>query len=256
MMDCLSRKTAKSMRVVNAFFLVSLLGASAGCQTLSISDRERMSGTVDHIVYGVPDLQVATNQFSGILGIVPAPGGKHPLLGTENTLFSLGGRQYFEILGPSRGTAELQPFAAALAKKSRPDILTFAVESNNLEEVVRVAGEMGFETSGITDGARRTPDGKVLNYRSVLIISEEFGGLLPFFIDWGESPHPGVTSTKGARLVEVNVLHPKVEQLARIYKRLGINVSVKTGLEAAIVTSIKSETGSIVLIGSGRGLNQ
>ncbi|MEE4209958.1 MAG: VOC family protein [Parvularcula sp.] len=240
--------------VAELLFLIGFAAGLAGCQTPQYRDERVEGGTVDHIVFAVPDLQVATDHLAGVLGISPVRGGEHVALGTENTLFSLGGRQYFEILGPSRNQAELQPFGAALASKDRPDILTFAVETDNLEEIVRVAEEIGLETSGIANSSRVMPDGQVLRYRSVLVISQEFRGLVPFFIDWGDGPHPGLTSPEGATLKYLEVLSPDPAKLARIYSRLGIKVPVKAGLAPAIIAEVKSASGQIVLVGSGDGL--
>jgi catechol 2,3-dioxygenase-like lactoylglutathione lyase family enzyme len=240
--------------VAELLFLIGFAAGLAGCQTPQYRDERVEGGTVDHIVFAVPDLQVATDHLAGVLGISPVRGGEHVALGTENTLFSLGGRQYFEILGPSRNQAELQPFGAALASKDRPDILTFAVETDNLEEIVRIAEEIGLETSGIANSSRVMPDGQVLRYRSVLVISQEFRGLVPFFIDWGDGPHPGLTSPEGATLKYLEVLSPDPAKLARIYSRLGIKVPVKAGLAPAIIAEVKSASGQIVLVGSGDGL--
>lgn len=48
----------------------------------------------------------------------------------------------------------------------------------------------------------------------------EFGGLVPFLIDWGDSPHPAATVTRGLRLVSFTGFHPDV---AKVEQRLAIN---------------------------------
>lgn len=240
--------------VLNAAMVLASLGALSGCQTVPADSGSSERGTVDHIVYAVPDLDTATDALSGQLGITPIAGGEHPSLGTRNTLLSLGGRQYLEIIGPVPGSSEIKPFAASLANSTGPDILTFAVESNDLEEVVRVAEELGLAHSGITDGARRTLDGATLTYRAVQVVSEEFRGLVPFFIDWGATPHPGTTSPQGARLAEITAVHPKAKELAALYGRFGIKVPVESGAHAAILARIESGSRSVVLAGSAKGL--
>jgi len=41
-------------------------------------------------------------------------------------------------------------------------------------------------------------------------------GIVPFFIDWGNSPHPAKTTPQGARLISLRAEHPDEERVQQI----------------------------------------
>ena len=55
---------------------------------------------LDHVVYGVSDLQLGIDAFKRVTGVKPVIGGQHVGLGTHNAIFSLGNETYFEIIAP------------------------------------------------------------------------------------------------------------------------------------------------------------
>ena len=61
-----------------------------------------MQSTLDHIIIVVADLERATRQYSTLLGRGPSWTGRHPGLGTQNTLFRLE-NTYLELLATGRG---------------------------------------------------------------------------------------------------------------------------------------------------------
>ena len=59
-----------------------------------------------------------------------------------------------------------------------------------------------------------------------------YGDHLPFFIDWGATPHPSTTSVQGLELLSFQAVHPEPDGLAKIYQRLRIPVTVVAGAVA------------------------
>ncbi len=61
-----------------------------------------MSVLVDHLVVAAPTLDAGVAWCEATLGIIPGPGGRHPLMGTHNRVFSIAGTAYpdayFEIV--------------------------------------------------------------------------------------------------------------------------------------------------------------
>jgi len=208
--------------------------------------------TIDHLVYAVPDLDAASGAIAKATDITPTPGGAHPGRGTANALMSLGKRTYLEIIGPDLAESG-RPAARKFAALDAAEILTYAVERADLESIEAKAKALGHRTSGIRPGSRRTPSGESLEWRSMLVPSKTYAGLMPFFIDWRETPHPGKTSAQGARLVSITVTHPQPEGLRALYSEYGIRVPVRLGNQAAIIAEIESGGREVLLLGSGEG---
>jgi hypothetical protein len=208
--------------------------------------------TIDHLVYAVPDLATASGAIANATDITPTPGGAHPGRGTTNSLMSLGERTYLEIIGPDPSQSD-RPAAKRFGAMDAPEILTYAVEKSDLEEIEAKAKTLGHRTSGIRPGSRRTPTGELLEWRSMLVPSKTYAGLMPFFIDWRNTPHPGKTSAQGARLVRIVVTHPEPDALRELYAEYGIQVPVRYGNRPAIVVEIDSEGRELLLLGSGQG---
>ena len=60
--------------------------------------------------------------------------------------------------------------------------------------------------------------------------ADRAGGTLPFFIDWGASPHPAEAGPSGAQLLELRVEHPDAAAVATQLAALGVTPSAETPL--------------------------
>ena len=54
------------------------------------------------------------------------------------------------------------------------------------------AAHAGVKLGEVIDGSRQRADGVVLSWRFTDPRTVAFDGLIPFFIDWGKTPHPAV----------------------------------------------------------------
>lgn len=207
----------------------------------------------DHFVYVVPDLDKANEQMFASLGVRPSAGGVHPGVGTRNHLLSLGENSYLEILGPDPMASQSSPAVSAIKALRAPDIVIYAVAHKDLKEVSEIAARLGLGASPVMPGTRKTPTGEALQWDTVMIKAEGYAGLMPFFIDWKKSPHPGDTSAKGAQLTDVFVTHPNPEGLMKIYKAFDIRIPVLYGNKPGIFASITAGDQQIFISGSGKG---
>src|SRR6185436_20638524 len=56
---------------------------------------------IDHVILGINDLQIGSEERERVTGVRAVVGGAHPGRGTQNALISLGGEHYLEILAPN-----------------------------------------------------------------------------------------------------------------------------------------------------------
>ncbi len=73
------------------------------------------------------------------------------------------------------------------------------------------------------------------------------GGLVPFFIDWGDTPHPAATAAQGASLVALRAEHPEAEQVQRLLRSLGLDLRVRRAPGPALIATLSSPRGRVEL---------
>src|SRR5262249_62012973 len=124
------------------------------------------SMTVDHIVYGVEDLEAGVEELAVRLGVRAAPGGKHVGRGTHNALLALGGQSYLEIIARDPDQAELAyPVAFALDRIRLPRLVGWARRVSDIEHQAQRARERGYDPGPAFAMSRRRPHGVVLAWR-------------------------------------------------------------------------------------------
>jgi len=132
-----------------------------------------------------------------------------------------------------------------------PEIQTFAIRTNDIDGLIARARAAGLTAGDAEPGSRATPSGAVLHWRATTFESPDFGGFIPFAIQWSpDSPHPATTSPAGVEFVSLAVTHPKAAELARIYEALAIPVEVSPG-EPNFMLTIDTPNGRHVLTGKG-----
>jgi hypothetical protein len=70
---------------------------------------------------------------------------------------------------------------------------------------------------------------------------------VPFFIDWGQTPHPAASAPQGAKLVDLRAEHPEPEEVEKILKSLGLDLPVEEGARPALVAVVASPRGRVEL---------
>jgi len=217
----------------------------------------RTSLRIDHIVLATPDLATTVADIAERLGVAPVPGGAHVGRGTYNALLGLGGHTYLEIIGPDPAQPEPahpRPFGIDELERSR--LVAWCVAPRRpLESVVSDAIESGFDPGPIESMSRRRPDGVVLEWRLTFPPSGP-DSVLPFLIDWRDSPHPTTDLPIGGQLVGLDLVHPSPRRIDSILTAiadpatLGDDESVVTlneGSEALVSARIRGASGTVVL---------
>jgi len=227
--------------------LGALFGAALAASTAQITP-EGLLATVDHLVYAAPDLQSAVEHVEGILGVRAAPGGQHLGRGTRNALLSLGPGSYLEIIGPDpEQPPPGQPRPFGIDDLKRPKLVTWAAKGSDLEQVASEARRRGVPLGEVIPGSRRRADGVMLSWRYTDPRAVVAGGLVPFFIDWGDTPHPAATAAQGASLVALRAEHPEAEQVQRLLRSLGLDLRVRRAPGPALIATLSSPRGRVEL---------
>ena len=203
---------------------------------------------IDHLVFATPDLQLGITTIEQRLGVKATPGGQHPGLGTRNALIALGPTSYLEIIGPDPDQPRPGgPRRFGIDDLKAPRIVRWVVKSSELEAVAAQAAKASVALGAVTPGSRRRPDGVVLSWRYTDPNTVVANGLIPFFIDWGTSPHPALTAARGASLVQLRAEHPDAVMVQKMIDRLGLELKVSTAAAPAIIATIDSPRGRVEL---------
>jgi hypothetical protein len=188
-----------------------------------------------------PDLDSGCAHVEALLGVPTQPGGQHLGLGTHNRLIGLGPTSYLEVVSPDP-TQPSPPRSRwfGLDQVDRPHLATWCVSSHDLDAVVASARAAGLDLGEIRQGERERPDGSRLAWRMTDPWADRAGGLVPFFIDWGVSRHPGSGLPAVCRFEGVHVEVPDPEPLAGWFDALGLTVPVVEAEVSRIVASIRT----------------
>ena len=203
--------------------------------------------SVDHLMWGAADLDEGMAEIRRLFGADPVPGGAHPGLGTRNALLGLADGRYLEIIAPDPEQRPSGGFAAALADLARPALITWALRSSDLPGVARQLSAAGIGTRGPVPTRRSRPDGVELAWELLFAHGHEFGALMPFFIDWGESPHPADGLQPAGTLEAITVESPHAATLRRLLGTVDVPLVVRTASEPALHATIVTEHGDVVL---------
>jgi hypothetical protein len=236
------------MSVARPFSLALLLLALAAAISAQQPPPSPLLARIDHLVYATPDLTLGIDTIEKVLGVRATPGGQHPGLGTRNALVALGPSSYLEIIGPDPD----QPKPAGrrrfgIDELKAPRIVRWVAKSNDLETVAATAAQKNVKLGPVIPGSRRRPDGVVLSWRYTDPNIVEADGLIPFFIDWGTSPHPSASAARGATLLQVRAEHPDAMRVQKMLDALGLELPVQNGPAPAIIATIVSSRGRVEL---------
>ncbi|WP_328991591.1 VOC family protein [Kribbella sp. NBC_01245] len=197
---------------------------------------------IDHLIYAQPDLDAAVAEIEDSFGVRAAGGGQHPGRGTHNKVLGLGPRTYLEIIAPDPRQPEPSgPRPYGVEGITRGQLVGWAVACDDIEGAVERARSMGFDPGEVVDGQRVSATGTLLRWR--VTRNANTAGLVPFLINWGDTPHPAVDATPGLVLSSVHVEHPEPRSLATALAAVGADVEVRQAPEPALVARINGPHG-------------
>ncbi len=209
---------------------------------------------IDHIIYAADDLDAAADTIAALLGVRPVFGGQHLGVGTHNALLSLGPRTYLEVIAPDPNQPEpAQPRSFGIDTLAAPALVTWAASSNDIVNQVAAAKAAGYDAGTVVDGGRKTPEGQQLAWRSAKHANALVGqlppgdGLVPFLIDWGDTPQPATVVPSGGRLVGLRGEHPQAAAISEMLNALGTPIAVTEAPQVQLIATIETADGIVEL---------
>ncbi|MBT8220628.1 MAG: VOC family protein, partial [Bacteroidia bacterium] len=210
--------------------------------------RNTMLERIDHIAVACNDLQKGIEYIEALLGVQSSVGGVHPGFGTKNHLIKLGPRCFLEIIGPdpNRESKDL-PSLFMIDQVVEPTLTRWIATSNKLKEVQSKCSDLGIDIGKISPAQRQKPDGSTIQWKLSDPYRLNFDGLMPFFIDWGQTPHPAENLDQPCTLLKLEVYHRNKLEVERIFQNLKLPIPVHFGESTKIVATIDCPKGIVQL---------
>lgn len=224
-----------------------------------------MQARVDHLVVAAASLEQGVAWCEATLGVVPGPGGEHPLMGTHNRLLRIATvdypRAYFEIIAVQPGKTSQrarrwfdlddETVRDTLAR-SGPRLLHFVASVPDAKAAVAAWRGLDLDAGEPVAASRMTPRG-LLAWEITLRPDgqRQLHGLLPTVIEWG-STHPASSLPEsGITLQALVATHPQAARLRAAYEAIGLHgVTVKDG-PANLCAALETPRGRIKLASEG-----
>ena len=188
------------------------------------------------------------DKIEALLGVRPVYGGQHPGRGTHNALLRLEPAIYLEVIAPDPAQPNVpRPLWIAADTVMEPRLIYWAVKSDNLEALVERACSNGLELGELSSGSRTRPDGQLLRWRLTDPRANPADGIIPFFIDWLDTPHPARGLPDGGALLSLEAQHPQAEKVQAQLQMLGLELNVHYNPEPALFARIRTSNGEILL---------
>jgi hypothetical protein len=219
------------------------LVALSACSAASRPSHDPAPATVDHILIGASDLDLAIDEFEAATGVRAVYGGRHPT-GTHNVLVALGDGVYLELIAVQSGV-QAPPAYARLPGLGRLTPIGWAASAADEASLRQQLVASGFAVTDPRPGSRVTPAGATLRWRTFGLRDPLAGA--PFFIAWAaDSPHPSSTSPRGCTLERFTVAGPDPERLERLRSLVAGPVEVVASPTEQFTVALDCPAGRVV----------
>lgn len=211
--------------------------------------RRQETPVIDHLIYGTPDLTATVAELSGRFGLRLSEGGQHLGLGTRNFLADLGGRRYLEVVGPDPEQPDPGgPRLFDVGSLREPRLVTWACRVDDLTHTGNRLHAAGYDLSPSRAMTRESADGVPITWRMTTPMNDaEYGGLVPFFIEWGDSAHPADRAAPGMRLVSLTARTSDVAGLRSRLEVLDEALPVEQAAQPGLRAVLETPAGDVVL---------
>jgi len=204
---------------------------------------------LDHILLGCNDLERGMAFVEEHTGVRATFGGVHPGRGTRNALLSLGEKHYLEIIAPDPQQAGV-PGTRNLQELSEPRLVGWAAHPGDITPFATQLRNANISFEGPTPGSRKRPDGRLLQWKTLVLRNDE-RGLLPFFIQWSAGTvHPSADAPSGCKIVRFAIATPNEAALQRLCTQLHLDVHVEHGEKPQLQARLSGPHGRVMQLTS------
>ncbi len=200
---------------------------------------------IDHLVYAAPELAAGVRAVESRLGVAFSPGGRHPGLGSHNALLRVGARAYLEVVAPDPSQPRPEGgYWFAGGDAVRAGLVAWCARSDDLDALV--AGPGRRLVGPVRRMSRINPGGDALSWTLTMPPSPpHHAGAMPFFIDWGATPHPcTVLPDAGIRLKRFVARSPRAEAVRADLALLAVPLDVEQADEEGLSATFERAAGT------------
>lgn len=228
-----------------------------------------MTAQLDHLVIVARTLAEGVAWCQATLGVLPGPGGEHPLMGTHNRLVALHSdrhpQAYMEIIAINSGSnksikesekrwfdMDFLPLQRHLAQHGPALVHWVARVPDAAHTVAALAhpsdGLPGWDTGPLLAASRATPQGELRWHITIRPDGQRLlGGCLPTLIEWGARHPTDHLPPSGLHLQALSFSHPTPDAVRRAWQVLGWPACELTTGPARLQATLQTPLGVVTL---------
>jgi len=123
--------------------------------------------------------------------------------------------------------------------------MTWVIHTEEIGELAASAKAAGVNIGAVESGKRVKPDGTVVSWKLTNPSAMPLNGAIPFFISWGDTPHPAGAAPRAGELIGLKIEHPEPERVHQALLALGVEMDVQTGAQFQLIARIRTSQGDI-----------
>jgi len=229
-----------------------------------------MHAQLDHLVIAAASLAEGVAWCEATLGVTPAPGGSHPLMGTHNRLLNIASdafpAAYAEIIAIEPGKRPSRPkthrwfdlddaaMQAGLARHG-PRLIHFVARVPDAHAATRALAHeehAHIDRGQLLEASRDTPAGRLEWQITVRDDGQRlFYGALPTLIQWGPVHPTDAMPASGLSMRSLRAVHPRAPALSAALSPIGMTGMAVAAGAPNLIAVLDTPRGPVTLESQG-----